>query len=318
MRNNREATHTPEPGSSGSRMALPGYRSKNRSREQRVWWFFLAPALSLLFVFMAWPLLQSLRLSLYQWKGLAPPRWVGFDNFVELASDGYFWAALRHTALFAVVATFGTVTLGFIQAIAISRRLWGHRVYKFAFYLPVMIPTTVAGALWVRLLEPNYGAVNSALNGVGLGSLAMPWLSDLHLSFWTIVGVVLWASTGFPMIVLLAAIEAVSEDLHEAMTIDGANPLERVRHLVLPLIRPVLISVTALQLIFSLKVFDIIWVMTRGGPAESTSVLGTYLYKMAFEQQKFGYASAVAVVMFVLIFGITYTYYKVSKFGEEA
>jgi ABC-type sugar transport system permease subunit len=286
-------------------------------REQWLWWLFLAPAILLLLLFMAWPLFQAMRLSLFEWKGLTPPRWVGFDNFVTLASDRYFWAALQHTLIFAVVATFGTVALGLVLAIAISRRVPGHRIYKFAFYLPVMIPITVAAALWVRLLEPNYGIVNSALRGVGLGFLAAPWLADLNLSLWTVIAVVIWGSTGFPMIVLLASIEAIAEDLHEAMTLDGVNAWQRVWHLILPLVRPVLISITALQLIFSLKVFDIIWVMTRGGPAESTSVLGTYLYRMAFEQQKFGYASAVAVVMFVLIFSVTYAYYKISRFGEE-
>jgi len=284
-----------------------------RLRDSAHWYLFLAPALVLLVAFMGFPLYRSLELSLFQWKGLLPRKWVGLDNFVELFSDVYFWNSLTHTIIFALAATIGTVGLGLLLAVAISRRVPLHRLYRFAFYLPVMLPMTVVAALWARIYEPNFGLLNTTLNAIGLGGLAQPWLGSLSLSLPAIIVVVIWQYAGFPMIVLLAAIEGIPEELHQAATLDGANEFERLRYLIIPMIWPVLVSISVVQVIFSLKVFDIVWVMTKGGPAESSSVLGTYLYRRAFEQQEYGYASAVAVAMFAVIFTVTYLYYRLSK-----
>jgi ABC-type sugar transport system permease subunit len=286
-------------------------------RDQLVWIAFVVPALLLLFVFMAWPLVEGLRLSLYDWRGLTPPKWVGFKNFQSLIADRYFWRSLVNSLVFSLFSMIGTVGLGLLLAIAISRRVPGHRIYKFLFYMPMIIPVAVVAALWARLLEPNDGIVNEALHFIGLGFLANQWLADLNLALAAVIAVNIWGHTGFPMIVLLTAIEGISEELHEAFTLDGANAWQRIWYLILPLIKPVLISITVLQLILSLKVFDLVWIMTRGGPAGSTSILGTHLYDAAFEQQKFGSASAVAVVMFALIFTVTYLFYRYTKFGQE-
>ncbi|HVX83050.1 MAG: carbohydrate ABC transporter permease [Devosia sp.] len=282
-------------------------------RDNYHWYLFIAPAVLLLLAFMGFPLYRSLELSLFQWKGLLPRKWAGLHNFEQLFADGYFWSALSHTIVFAIAATVGTVGLGFLLAVAISRRVPLHSLYRFAFYLPVMLPMTVVAALWARIYEPNFGLLNTALKAIGLGALAQPWLGSLDLSLPAIIAVVIWQYAGFPMIVLLAAIEGVPEELHQAATLDGASELDRMRYLIVPMIWPVLVSISVIQIIFSLKVFDIVWVMTKGGPAESSSVLGTYLYRRAFEQQEYGYASAVAVAMFAVIFTVTYLYYRLSK-----
>jgi len=284
-------------------------------RQNLHWYAFLAPAFLLLVLFMAYPLYRSFDLSLYRWKGLLPRRFVGLDNFVRLFDDRYFWGALNHTLVFAIAATIGTVGLGLLLALAISRRVPGHSVYRFAFYLPVMLPMTVTAALWVRIYEANYGLLNSALRAIGLGALAQPWLGSVDLSLGSIITVSIWQYCGFPMIVLLAAIEGISEEVHEAATLDGVTEWGRIRMIIVPLIWPVLVSMTVIQLIFSLKVFDLVWVMTKGGPAESSAVLGTYLYRKAFEQQQYGYASAVAVAMFAIIFTVTYLYYRLVQAG---
>ena len=282
-------------------------------RENGLWYAFLAPAVLLLLAFMAWPLYRSLELSFFEWKGLGTPKFVGFDNFKELLADRFFWGALRHTIVFAVAATAGTVGLGLFLAVVISRRVPGHRLYRFAFYLPVMLPMTVTAALWARIYETNYGLLNTFLRTVGLGVFAQPWLASIDLSLGSIIAVAVWQYAGFPMIVLLAAIEAIPEDLHHAATLDGASEWQRLRYLTVPMIRPVLVSISVIQVIFSLKVFDLVWVMTKGGPGESSAVLGTYLYRRAFEQQDYGYASAVAVSMFAIIFTVTYLYYRLMK-----
>ena len=299
------------PSDSAVPAARPGFVTQLRRNGH--WYLFLAPAVLLLLGFMGLPLYRSLELSLFEWKGLLPRKWVGFDNFERLFRDRYFWSALSHTIVFAVSATVGTVGVGLLLAIAISRRVPGHGIYRFAFYLPVMLPMTVVAALWARIYEPNFGLLNSALGAVGLGFLAQPWLGSLDLALPSIIAVCIWQYAGFPMIVLLAAIEGIPEELHQAVTLDGATEWDRMRYLIIPMIWPVLVSISVIQVIFSLKVFDIVWVMTKGGPAESSAVLGTYLYRRAFEQQEYGYASAVAVAMFAVIFTVTYLYNRLTK-----
>ncbi|RYE10108.1 MAG: sugar ABC transporter permease [Hyphomicrobiales bacterium] len=285
----------------------------SRLRANAHWYLFVAPALLLLLAFMGFPLYRSLELSFFEWKGLLPRKWVGLQNFEKLFADRYFWNALSHTVIFAISATVGTVGIGFLLAVAISRRVPLHGLYRFAFYLPVMLPMTVVAALWARIYEPNFGLLNTTLETIGLGFLAQTWLGSLDLALPSVIAVCIWQYAGFPMIVLLAAIEGIPEELHQAATLDGVSEPERMRYLIIPMIWPVLVSISVVQLIFSLKVFDLVWVMTKGGPAESSAVLGTYLYRRAFEQQEYGYASAVAVAMFAVIFTVTYLYNRLSK-----
>lgn len=292
----------------GPRMTVRRWLQKNA-----LWYLFLAPALLMLLAFMAVPLFKSLELSFYEWNGLRPREYIGFENFTDLFDDRFFWGALQHTVAFAIFATLGTVVIGLLLAVAISRRVRGSDLYRVAFYLPVMLPMTVTAALWVRIYETNYGLLNTFLRGLSLDALAQPWIATPQSALGAIIAVAIWQYSGFPMIVLLAAIEGIPSELHEAATLDGVTELQRLRHLTLPLIRPVLISISVIQVIFSLKVFDLVWVMTKGGPGESSQVLGTYLYRQAFEQQDYGYASAVAVIMFLVIFSVTYTYYRLTK-----
>ena len=262
---------------------------------------------------MAVPLIQSLELAFFEWNGLRPREFIGQENFEELFDDRFFWGALSHTLTFAVFTMVGTVGIGLMLAMAISRRVWGSSLYRFIFYLPVMLPMAVTAALWVRMYEQTFGMLNVMLRSVGLEHLQGTWISSRETALASVIAVAVWQFSGFPMIILLAAIENIPDDLHEAASLDGITEGKRIRYLVLPLIRPVLISISVLQFIFSLKVFDIVWVMTLGGPAESTSVLGTFLYKEAFRKQEYGYASAVAVVMFIVIFSITYVYQRLMR-----
>jgi ABC-type sugar transport system permease subunit len=288
-------------------------RFKKSLLENLIWYMFVAPAVILILVFMVAPIFEALSLATYEWNGVRPRQYVGLENFAELLDDRFFMGALRHTVVFSIAATIGTVMLGLLLAVAISRRVPGAFLFRVLFYLPVMVPITVVGALWVRILEPNFGLLNTFLRGVGLEALAASWLGDANVALFVLIGVTIWQYSGFPMIVLLAAVENISEEIHEAATLDGVTEWQRLSHITLPLIRPVLISISVLQVIFSLKVFDLVWVMTRGGPGQSTDMLGTFLFDEAFFKRKYGYASAVAVAMFVIIFTITYIYQRIVR-----
>lgn len=288
-------------------------RLKKTLRDNLIWYLFVTPAILLIIVFMVVPIIEALSLATYRWNGVRPREFIGFENFQDLGTDRFFLGALQHTIFFSIAATLGTVTLGLLLAVAISRGVPGASIYRVLFYLPVMVPITVVGALWVRILEPNFGMLNTFLRGAGLEALAESWLGDANIALFVLIGVTIWQYSGFPMIVLLAAAENISEEVQEAATLDGVSEWQRITHITIPLIRPVLISISVLQVIFSLKVFDLVWVMTRGGPGQSTDVLGTFLFDEAFFKRKYGYASAVAVAMFVIIFTITYIYQRIVR-----
>jgi ABC-type sugar transport system permease subunit len=295
-----------------SQMSLK-QRLKKKLADNFIWYLFVAPAIILILVFMVLPIFDALSLAMYEWNGIRPRQYVGLENFQDLLNDRFFLGALQHTVVFSIIATSGTVILGLLLAVAISRRVPGSSIFRVIFYLPVMVPITVVGALWVRILEPNFGLLNTFLRNAGLETLAKSWLGDINIALFVLIGVTIWQYSGFPMIVLLAGVENISEEIHEAATLDGVSEWNRLRFITLPLIKPVLISISVLQVIFSLKVFDLVWVMTRGGPGQSTDVLGTFLFDEAFFKRQYGYASAVAVALFVIIFTITYIYQRIVR-----
>jgi len=198
-------------------------RIRRKFAENLIWYIFVAPAVIMIAVFMVVPIVQSLSLALYEWNGVLPRESVGFENFQDLLDDRFFLWSLRHTFIFSTLATTGTVLVGLLLALAISRQVPGSSVYRVLFYLPVMVPITVVGALWARILEPRVGPLNSFLNSVGLDALAKTWLGDIDLALYVIIAVTIWQYAGFPMIVLLAAIENIGEDIQEAATLDGIS-----------------------------------------------------------------------------------------------
>lgn len=273
----------------------------------RLAYLFLAPALLLLTLFIAFPLVRSLYLSLFQWNGITKPEFIGLENFARLYEDSSFLNALYNTLAFAVLTTVGTVGIGFLLAVAIERRLMGWQAFKIIYFLPVMMSATVVAMLWGQLLDPTFGPVNMMLKAAGVAKPPI-WLGDPKVTLYAIIGVSIWQYAGFPMIVLLAAMENIPGDIHDAATIDGVNGWQRMIRIIIPMIKSVLAVIIMLQIIFSLKVFDVIWVMTQGGPGEATNVLGVYLYRTAFVYTYFGYGSAIAVVMTVIIVTLSLTY----------
>jgi ABC-type sugar transport system permease subunit len=271
---------------------------------------FLMPAALLMAVFVAYPLVDSLVLSLYRWNGLEAREFIGLRNFEYLLTgDDVFWTSLQHNVMFSIGTTVGTVLIGFVLAVAIERRVHGWRFFKIVYFLPVMMPITVVGLLWGRIYDPTMGPLNALLHVVGVSS-PPEWLGNASMALPAVIAVTIWQYSGFPMIILLAAMENIPTDLHDAATLDGVNVWNRVRHIIFPLVQPVFAVIIMLQIIFSFKVFDIVWVMTQGGPGEASDVLGVYLYKAAFTYERFGYGSAVAVMMSLIIFALSLVYLR--------
>ena len=273
---------------------------------------FLAPAFLLMLTFIAYPLVRSLYLSLFKWNGITKPQFIGLQNFTMLFQDGSFYNALSNTLKFAILTTAGTVIIGFFLAVAIERQVMGWKTFKIIYFLPVMMAMTVVGMLWGQLLDPTFGPVNTLLKALGVAKPPV-WLGDPRITLYAIIGVSIWQYAGFPMIVFLAAMENIPLDIHDAATIDGVNAWQRITRIIFPMIKNVIAVMVMLQIIFSLKVFDVIWVMTQGGPGEATNVLGVYLYRNAFVYTYFGYGSAIAVVMTAIVFTISMLYRRYIK-----
>lgn len=259
----------------------------------------LVPGVLLCLVFVTWPIIESFRLSFFEWQGVGKQTWVGLDNFETLASDHRVVGAITNNIVFAVVVTVLSVALATLLAAAIERRVRGWRFFKVVWFIPLVIPMTVTGIVWANAYDPHVGVINTLIGALGLP--AQPWLSDPSTALIAVMFVAVWQTVAYPMIILLAAMEGIDPNVQDAATVDGVSAASRLRHITLPNIRPVLLTVVLLQMIFSFKVFDIVWTMTQGGPGGLTDVLGTLVYQEAFNFHRFGTASALAFVSSAVI-----------------
>lgn len=269
----------------------------------RVPWLFLIPHLSLFTVFVFLPIVVIFGLSTFDWNILGFHRFAGFSNYLELLEDRLFWRALGNTLLFSAVIVPVTLAAGLGLAIALNRPLPGRNLFRAAMYLPTVISSVASAVTAVWIFDDHYGVLNAFL--VKLGLPRLPWLSSTHLALPTIIATTIWLRTGFCMVIYLAALQDVPKNLLDAAALDGAGAWSRFRYIVWPLLWPSSIFLLVTNLIYSIHVFDLVYVMTNGGPAFSTTTLVQYLFDSAFEEQRQGYASAISVTLFFILIALT-------------
>jgi raffinose/stachyose/melibiose transport system permease protein len=269
---------------------------------------FTAPALAFMAVFLLYPVIQNVRYSLYDWNGISKATYIGFANFREMVSDTLFRLVLKHTLELAVFGTAAAMAVGLLWAYGIERRLPGWRTYRFLLFIPVVMPITVSGVLWSLLLGTD-GPVNIMLTDLGWKNPPV-WLGDPKITLWVVIAVSVWQASGFTMLLILGGMEDVPRELHEAASLDGTSSLRRLRSIVIPHIRGTLAVLTVLQFISLLKAFDVVFAMTQGGPGNASDVMGTYLYEKSFVELRWGYGSAVAVVMTAVLFVLSFGLYQ--------
>ena len=287
---------------------------------------FLAPAFLLYTGFVVYPLASALQYSVFTWNGSQRSDFVGFDNFVRLVTTYPFnqelWRAFMHNGAFFVGTMLVQNTAGLAFAVWLQRR-WGRRFLQTAFMLPYLVSPLVVGYLWSLILSPTFGPLNAALRAVGLDSLALPWLGDPRTALPVVILVNAWQWVGFPMLLFSAALSGIPAEYGEAATVDGASGWQRFRHITLPLLTPAIGVVTVLTFIGNFNVFGLVYAMgtSEGGPAGSTDVLELLFYRTAFESggdvNAIGRSSALAVVMFIFIFGISLTANRALRRREE-
>ena len=256
-------------------------------------------------VFVAFPFLRSFYLSLTEWSGFTSPRFIGLRNFQSLADDPVFWKALRTTIVYTAVTTILQTTLPMLLAVIVNIGWRGGVVFRTLLFIPVIVSFVVTALLWQLIYDPNFGTLNQVLRAVGLDALAHPWLADPTTVVPAIMLVSLWQSLGFYMLIFLAGLQGIDPNLYEAARIDGAGARQEFLRITVPMLRTVTAVVVLLNLINGFNTFDVIYVMTGGGPNRASEVLGTYLYKLAFGTESgatpsFGYATAISMVVFAL------------------
>ncbi|MCP4397245.1 MAG: sugar ABC transporter permease [bacterium] len=261
---------------------------------------FMLPATLLFTLFVVYPVLSSFYFSLTDWNGIAPEyTFIGLVNFRRLLTDKDVWLTLKNTLTYAVLVTSIQNSLGLLLALAVNQRIF--QWVRVLFLIPALLSTVAIGNIWNYMYEPNIGAINSILSALHLSDLAQNWLGDPSLALYCLVATNVWQWVGVSMIIYLAGLQAVPLELEEAASIDGANALQRFRHITIPLLAPSFTVNIVLAMIGSVKVFDIIYIMTKGGPARSTESLTTLIFDRAFNFYEFGYGTAIGIMMFLLI-----------------
>ncbi|PZP42888.1 MAG: ABC transporter permease [Azospirillum brasilense] len=281
-----------------------------RLRERAAPYLLLLPVLLLMTVFVYLPIVANIRFSLYRWSSLSPD-WVfvGAANYIRLFNDPLFWVALWNNILYAAISLvvqvgFALVLAAILESPLFSRRLAGF--FRVALFIPSILPITVIGILWQLIYQPAFGLLNAALEGVGLGNLSRAWLGEEGSAMLSVIAVSQWQWTGYITVLFIVAIRAIPRDLYEAAEIDGAGLVRQFFAITVPSVRQTTFVMTMITIFGAIKVFDIVWIMTGGGPNDSSHTLGTYMYRSAFQTDAVGYGAAVAVVMFALssVFGL--------------
>jgi multiple sugar transport system permease protein len=301
------------PASAAARPVPPPDQPRQRrpSRGRLAPYLFIAPNLALFSVFVFFPLLYAVYVSTREWSLIDTPRYVGADNYLRLASDPLFWQSLRNTVVYSLATVPTSLAIGLILALALNRDLLARSFLRSLYFLPVVISSVATAVIAAWMFDDNYGVINMLLRKLGMGPVA--FLSSPRWALLSLVMATLWVRVGFCMVVYLAALQSISPTYHDAAKVDGASRLQRFRHITWPLLRPATFLLLILNVIYSFQVFDLIFVMTGGGPGFSTTMVVQYIYQAAFVSSEMGYASAMGLVLFAMILGFTLLQWRVNR-----
>lgn len=270
-------------------------------------WVFILPALIGTFIFIIIPVICSFGLSFSKWDLLNPIQFVGLANYKEIFSEPLFYKIFWNTVVFALTTSIFGVIIPLILACILNSKIRGSEFYKTAYFLPFITPMIVIGVVWEWIFDPNIGLLNHILH------LHINWLYDTHFAMPALIIVSVWKLIGYNMVIFLSSLSGISQSLFEAAKIDGATPVQTFKNVTVPLLSPTIFFVVIITAISSFQVFDLIYLMTQGGPLDSTNVLVYAIYKNAFEYFNVGKASAIAYVLFTLILVLTFIQWNLRK-----
>jgi len=274
---------------------------------------FLAPALLLYSLFYAGPIISGLYYGFTDWKGISfSANWIGLDNFKNVFSDPLFATALRNMFILAVIVIVVQHAISIFLAVLLDQKLRGVVWMRAVIFYPAILNTVVIGYIWSYMYSPFVGFLPKFFESLGLDALAnIDWLGRPDTAIYAISFVIIWQYTGYSMMIYMAGLQGISSDIYESASIDGANARQKFFKITLPLLVPAITVNTVLSVIGNMKQFEHIWVMTQGGPANSTQVFGTLIYQFAFKTSQPGYGTAMAILLSILIMLVTVSIIRV-------
>ncbi len=276
---------------------------------------FVLPSLLLLALFVVYPILNAFYLSLHNYNLLEPPVWNGLGRYALLWDDDRFWQALGNTLLFALMTVpLGTV-ISLLLAVLINQPLRAIYLFRTAYYLPVVTSFVAVSFIWLWIYEPQFGLLNQFLEQMGLPTFA--WLRDPNTAMLSIAILSIWKNAGYNMIIFLAGLQGVPEYLYEAAEIDGAGPVQRFWHITVPMLSPTTFFVFVVYFIGALQMFTQSWILTQGGPLDSTLTVVYLIYQNGFEFLKMGSAAAMSVILFVIIAIVTFINTRIVRYDTH-
>lgn len=277
------------------------------NNERFAGWVFILPALLGTLIFIVIPVICSFGLSFTKWDLLNPIQFVGLANYKEIFSEALFFKIFLNTVVFAISTSFLGVIIPLVLACILNSKIRGSEFYKTAYFLPFITPMIVIGVVWEWIFDPNIGLLNHILH------LHINWLYDTHFAMPALIIVSVWKLIGYNMVIFLSSLSGISQSMFEAAKIDGATPFQTFKNVTIPLLSPSIFFVVIITAISSFQVFDLIYLMTQGGPLDSTNVLVYAIYKNAFEYFNVGKASAIAYVLFFIILVLTLVQWSLRK-----
>ena len=271
----------------------------------------IIPALGFLFlpllvftIFVIVPVAQAAVFSLFKWKGLGPlSNFIGIKNFIKILTDGIFHTALKNNFLIVILSLTIQLPLALLIALAIGRNFKGSIIFRTIFFLPFILAEVIAGVIWLFIYNPQFGIQNTLVSKIIPGFNKYAFVGDPNIVFYAIFLVVIWKYFGFHMIIYIAGLQNIPDELEEAAYIDGVNKWQLNWHIILPLLKPALLISVFFSIIGSFQLFDLIWALTKGGPVHASETMVTYLYNFGFIRFNLGYGSAVAVIIFLISIG---------------
>lgn len=281
-------------------------KARKYSRKNREGWVifgFMAPALIVYGIYVIYSIVMTFYYSLFEWSGIDNNQvFIGLQNYLDIVRDGVFWISLQNNFLLVLASLLTQLPLGLIMALLLFSPIKGMRLFRSVYFMPFLMSTVAIGILFVYMYDGNFGILNAFLGAVGLENLQRGWLGNESTAIWAVIATICWQFAPFYMILFRAAIVGIPEDLYEAAEIDGANSKKKFFNITFPLLIPTIVTSAILSIIGSLKYFDLIYVMTGGGPNNSTELMATYMYEQTFTNFNMGYGSGISFSMFLIAF----------------
>lgn len=286
----------------GERMVRRGL--SKRAAQEAIWGYALiAPTLLLLAIFFYLALGASLVISFTNWEIMTPAEWVGINNYVRLLQDKVFLQSLWNSARYVVMSIPIGQTLSLLLALALNSKIFLRSFFRLVYFLPVLTMPVAVAVVWKWIYNPSFGPISMLFQALGLPPVA--WLTNINLAMWSIVIITVWLGIGYNMIIMLAGLQNIPRDYYEAAQVDGAGRWAQFRHITLPLLTPTLFFTTITSFISGLQLFDMVYIMTQGGPVNSTKTVVFFVYEEGIRAFRAGSSSAAAWILFVIIMAVT-------------